>query len=227
MNFLSHYYFDRHATDPNLVLGTILPDLVKNADKTWHLHPARYAKQLVNNAASTSLLYGWNRHLEIDKHFHSSAFFSNHTAEIRTKISPVLDNSPVRPSFLAHISLELMLDSLLITGKLVDPDAFYVHLRQVDHNGLDRFLAINGITERGIFFRFLQEFIQAKYLHSYQDPSNIIYALNRICQRLWIDPLSETQKLQLTAVLTDYLDKLGENFMEIFFRIETLMKGDK
>jgi hypothetical protein len=41
MNFLSHFYFDRHSEDPHLVLGAVLPDLVKNARKDWNLHPER------------------------------------------------------------------------------------------------------------------------------------------------------------------------------------------
>ena len=39
MNFLSHYYFDRTETNCYHILGTVLPDLLKNADKTIVLHP--------------------------------------------------------------------------------------------------------------------------------------------------------------------------------------------
>ena len=34
MNFLSHYYFDRDVTNCYHILGIVLPDLLKNADKT-------------------------------------------------------------------------------------------------------------------------------------------------------------------------------------------------
>ena len=33
MNFLSHFYFDRNTTDPHQVIGMVLPDLLKNANK--------------------------------------------------------------------------------------------------------------------------------------------------------------------------------------------------
>jgi hypothetical protein len=45
MNFLSHFYFDRHCDDPHLVLGAVLPDLVKNARKDWNLQPERKAEE--------------------------------------------------------------------------------------------------------------------------------------------------------------------------------------
>ena len=108
MNFLSHFYFDRNNRDPNFVMGSILPDLVKNTRKDWNFHPQKDAN-LYSSPELASLLKGWKRHLEIDKHFHSSAFFSAHTLAIRTAIGPVLENSPIRPSFIAHIALELML----------------------------------------------------------------------------------------------------------------------
>jgi hypothetical protein len=41
MNFLSHYYFDRADKDANVVMGTVLPDLIKNAAKEANLYPQK------------------------------------------------------------------------------------------------------------------------------------------------------------------------------------------
>src|SRR5690606_13745915 len=101
MNFLSHFYFERHSDDPNRVVGSVLPDLVKNARKDWNLHPHR--QEHVYDSRQLKALYdGWKKHLAVDRHFHNSEFFSEHTGALKKSIVPILEHSPVRPSFLAH-----------------------------------------------------------------------------------------------------------------------------
>lgn len=219
MNFLSHFYLDRHNSDPNFVMGTILPDLVKNVRKDWNFHPQKSPAAYASPDLK-SLLSGWKRHLEIDKQFHSSEFFSTHTTAIRTAIAPILENSQVRPSFVAHIALELMLDSLLLTQNLVDADNLYKTISLSNRTSLNTFLLLNKADNPDLFFSFLDEFIKSGYLHSYREAQNIMYAINRICERIWDDPLSETQKLQLTALLPEYQEELKSSFMQIFEDIE-------
>ncbi|WP_207428605.1 hypothetical protein [Pedobacter sp. SYSU D00535] len=220
MNFLSHYYFDRFTTDPDRVIGMVLPDLVKNASKDWCLRPEKQEEKFKENDHLRSLLIGWKRHLEVDKIFHSSDFFCRHTENIKLQIVPVLSNSLVRPSFVAHIALELMLDALLLTESVLEAESFYEQIAAADQLALNQFLKINQVEQTDRFFRFLDEFIEASYLNSYREANNIMYALTRICMRLWSDPFSETQKLQLTSVLIDYQRRLKDEFMEIFNEID-------
>lgn len=220
MNFLSHFYFDRETMDPHLVLGSVLPDLVKNARKEWIIHPEKNEHQFTSNAALSSILKGWNRHLEVDRQFHSSGFFKTHTEEIRTAIAPILINSPARAFFVAHIALELMLDSLLLTESIIQPDDFYRRVKESDKSAINLFLELNNITNTEIFFNFFEEFLEAEYLHTYAEAENIMYAISRICMRIWANPFSETQKLQLTAVLISYQQKLKDVFMNIFDEID-------
>ena len=119
MNFLSHYYFERHNQNSNVVIGTILPDLVKNAEKEWNLFPQKNEKLFNKDLQLNSLLEGWKRHLEVDIIFHSSDFFNEQMAKLKQLLLPILKNSPVRPFFLSHIGVELVLDHLLVTnGKI-------------------------------------------------------------------------------------------------------------
>jgi len=221
MNFLSHFYFDRYSSDPERVLGTVLPDLIRNANKSWTPHPEKRRASLSNDSGLLSILDGWNRHLQVDRLFHGSDFFMEHSKEIRSSIAGFLEDSPVRPSFLSHIALELMLDSLLVTEEIINADDFYGHLKNVNRTTLTKFLELNDIRDTGVFFQFFDRFIDSAYLKSYSESHHIMYALNRICMRLWKDPLNETQKLQLTSVLIEYMEKLRNTFMEIFYEINT------
>ena len=221
MNFLSHFYFDRHSTDSNLILGTVLPDLIKNANKTWTLHPQKHVQLFSHDEKLLSILEGWKRHLLVDRYFHASDFFCEHTAVIRAAIAPLLTDSPVRPSFLSHIALELMLDSLLITENIIDAGDFYKHLQQADHEVLTEFLELNNITNKAVFFQFFNRFIESAYLNQYRDPDHILYALNRICMRIWDDPMNKMQQESLRIVLLSYQAILKNSFMNIFKNIDT------
>ena len=221
MNFLSHFYFERNTANPELVLGCVLPDLVKNANKSWNIHPEKKTHLFDHSEKLRSILTGWQRHLEVDRYFHNSDFFIKHTQAIREKAAPILEGSEVRPFFLAHISLELMLDSILLTRENINAFSFYDQLARVERKELKHFLELNQVTDTGKFFRFFDQFLEVNYLHSYSESQNLIYALNRICMRIWPDPLNSEQKLQLNEVLLAYQKDLEGCYMEIFDDLES------
>ncbi|MGN7986752.1 ACP phosphodiesterase [Pedobacter sp. 22226] len=220
MNFLSHYYFDRTSEDANVVMGTVLPDLIKNASKEANLYPQKNEFLFKGNPDEESLLAGWKRHLAVDLFFHSSNFFLEKTTELKQLIKPIVENTPVRPSFLAHIGLELLLDHLLVKRNLIQVNHFYDKLGDVNKDSLSDFLEHCKLKEPKVFFNFLEKFISSKYLLSYQKLENISYALNRICMRLWPETLNEIQLQQLTFELGIFKEVLQKDFMDIFKEIE-------
>lgn len=220
MNFLSHYYFDRADKDANVVMGTVLPDLIKNAAKDANLYPQKNEFLFKGNPDEENLLIGWKRHLAVDLFFHSSNFFLEKTTELKQLIKPIVENTPVRPSFLAHIGLELLLDHLLIEHNLIQVNHFYDKLSAVKKESLSDFLEHCNLKDPAIFFNFLEKFISSKYLFSYQKIENISYALNRICMRLWPETLNEKQLQQLTFQLGIFKAVLEKDFMDIFGEIE-------
>lgn len=220
MNFLSHYYFDKNHGNPNITLGTVLPDLIKNAVKEANLYPQKN-EELFTKIDEKKILEGWKRHLKVDQIFHSSKFFFDKTAEIKTLIKPIVENTPIRPSFLAHISLELLLDHLLIIHNKIQVHNFYDCINKADRNDISSFLEHCNLKDEEKFFSFYEKFLSSKYLLSYQKIENISYALNRICMRLWPNTLNENELNELTQQLDFYKKKLENDFMDIFDEIET------
>lgn len=219
MNFLSHFYFEKGTANSYLVMGTVLPDLIKNAQKDCNLYPQKRA-ELFDHGPLNSLLSGWKRHLEVDRLFHSSTFFTSETAKLKQFILPILADSKVRPSFLAHIGVELLLDHLLVVNAAVDINSFYDHLNNVDDQAIGNFLNKCGLEDRERFFNFLNSFRSSRYLLSYQKIENISYALQRICMRLWTHPFHETTIALLTEQLSIYKQQLEKNYQDIFIEIE-------
>jgi acyl carrier protein phosphodiesterase len=219
MNFLSHYYFEQQTNSPEIVLGTVLPDLLKNANKNWSIHPEK-KPDLFTQLHTSAILTGWKRHLEVDRIFHSAHFFNQKMQELKNLLIPILSDSPVRPSFLAHIGVELLLDHLLVTHQKININQFYNQLDEVDEIALTEFLNLCAIDNVNHFFKFYQSFKSSRYLLSYQKLENIAYALQRICMRLWEHPFSEKTNYQLISVLEFYKNQLEVDFMVIFEEIE-------
>jgi acyl carrier protein phosphodiesterase len=220
MNFLSHFYFERTNSDHNMVMGVVLPDLVKNAHKDWNLNPHKQDCLFAQSPTHRSLLKGWNKHLEVDRLFHCSNFFKEQTAILKQLLLPALSVGPVKPFFLAHIALELVLDHLLVTTGKVSVNTFYAQLSKSNTKELQDFLLLAGIADIELFSKFLNSYISSRYLLSYQKTENITYALNRICMRLWENPFSDAQLELLTAGINAYIKTLDEDFLLIFNQLE-------
>jgi hypothetical protein len=216
MNFLSHYYFDRDTTDCYFTLGTVLPDLLKNADKTIILHPEKLVHA---NPKVNSIIAGWNKHLLVDKYFHTSAFFLHHSHALKNLLTPAIAGSPVKPFFLGHITIELILDNLLITTDKINVEDFYNHLDSCDVEIINEFLAFAGMKSTAIFAKFYQEFKRSRYLHTYANLEQVTYALKRICMRVWRDPFTPEHELAMTEVVLAYRLQLLDSFMEIYAEI--------
>jgi acyl carrier protein phosphodiesterase len=220
MNFLSHFYFERNNPDHNMVIGVVLPDLVKNAHKDWNLNPQRHEELFAGNETYQSILKGWNKHIEVDRLFHGSDFFKVQTGILKQIILPAVLSGPVKPFFLAHIALELVLDHLLVAAGKINVNTYYAHLSKSNTSELASFLLLAGIEDIQLFSRFLNSYITSRYLLSYQKAENITYALNRICMRLWLEPFTDAQLLLLTEGIAEYIKSIDQDFLQIFDEME-------
>ncbi|WP_316813916.1 hypothetical protein [Pedobacter heparinus] len=220
MNFLSHFYFERNNPDENMVLGVVLPDFIKNAHKDYNLYPLKIRHLFKTQQEQIAILKGWERHIEVDRIFHSSDFFRHHTNNLKQLIVKACENSPVKPFFLAHIGLELVLDHLLTVDGIVNINTFYDQLGKADKSALDDFLHTCSLADTTVFLKFLNNFISSRYLFSYQKIDNISYALNRICMRLWDKPFTEQQMLELNLQLSVFSNSIKDDYLTIYNDIE-------
>ncbi len=203
-----------------MVIGTILPDLVKNAQKEWNLFPQKKEELFNKDQQLNSLLIGWKKHLEVDLIFHSSEFFNEQMKKLKQLLLPILKDSPVRPSFLSHIGVELVLDHLLVSNAKVNVFTLYDHLDAVNDQDLKIFLNKCGYENTAQFFKFFTNFKSSRYLFSYQKLDNISYALQRICMRLWNNPFTDETTTLLTEQLAIYKLILEKDYLDIFKEIE-------
>src|SRR5690554_6316229 len=193
MNFLSHFYFTQYQNDPYFSMGSILPDLLRNYNGSWKIKPEKEVEKFSKNARYISLLNGWILHLHVDNKFHSSTSFLQESSVLRKKLVPIFTRLPIRPFFLAHVGYELILDSLLIQNNLVNIDNFYKEIYACDPDLIQDFLISAGIPDPSGFTNFLNSFIESRYLESYSESKNIVYALDRIGRRVWHEKFNENE----------------------------------
>ena len=59
-----------------------------------------------------------------------------------------------------------------------------------------------------LFQNGFDRFMKVRYLESYTEPNNIVYALGRICTKMRLPPFSEEQKQLLKSIITELNDKM-------------------
>lgn len=220
MNFLSHFYFERFTVQPERVVGCVLPDLLKNADKSYVFHPQRFEEQLFVHPLCRELSEGWYRHVAVDKAFHSSEVFLEHCHLLRRRLDPILQDLPIRGTFMAHIAVELLLDHLLIEHQLVNVSRFYEHLEQVNRPILKQYLTIIGVEDTEVFFSFYDKFLEWKYMYDYQNLDQLSKPLFSICRRLWDFQVTSATHENLSEALEIYKRDHLEDFKSIYTLIQ-------
>lgn len=225
MNFLSHFYYTQNEHNPYFTLGTVLPDLLRNYDNSWKVTPERTPDSFKQDPYMSSLLKGWELHLRIDLEFHSSPIFLEESSNLRKELVNVFKRLPIRPFFLAHVGYEILLDSLLIFNKLIDTNQFYRELAACDPKVIQDFLKKAGLSESVGFIKFLDSFIDSKYLNTYSESKNIVYAIDRIGRRVWKEKFNEDEIEGAILVFQESKEKLNHTFIEVFQEIETAING--
>lgn len=220
MNFLSHFYFERFAVQSERVVGGLLPDLLKNVDKSFNFQPLRYNEELLSYPGTEAILEGWKRHVEVDRIFHSSDYFIGHCHKFRKRIIQPLENTDIRTTFFAHVAIELILDHLLIVEQQINVNRLYEHLENADKKTLKVFLNTIGLENTDSFFRFYERFIRSKYMHEYKSFESLVVAMINICRRLWEFEITAEQKTELVFAFKEYTLEEMWNYKDIFVEIQ-------
>jgi hypothetical protein len=182
MNFFSHY-LDKETNDPWFLFGILLPELLPHFNEKLRKAVNIYAEKDTNKIHQ-SIYKGVQRHYEVDRLFHNSDFFKQHTAYIKNL---VLKNNQLEPLhyrtfFLAHVWLELLTDRILIKNEtLAEPAAFYRFLESLELNIIGQYFT--ALEKQHIFLEFTDIWNfhkQKKFLFGYIDNEKFIRALLRL-----------------------------------------------
>ncbi|MFT7589112.1 MAG: hypothetical protein ACI959_001326 [Limisphaerales bacterium] len=216
MNYLSHYYCDYPESRPYYILGTILPDLVREIQKKKVRFVADELQHAENEIAE-QLNAGICRHLEIDVLFHQSTFFHEKCALIKNWMRKHQYSSISRLHIFAHVLLELMIDRVIINKNRKVMTDFYNALDIVEKQPIIDYFTSNGIISRpeAVFHR-VQYFCKDRFLFRYPDNDMMIYALNVLNQKVGNSVILKEDEMRLLETIHLTEEDLMSDKLTIF-----------
>ncbi len=215
MNYFAH---GRHYTDdPYFMAGTAVPDWLNVVDRRVRARSKNAAKFTdAPDPRMAALAKGVVQHHHDDDWFHRTAAFAelslHFTKLVRTALA---GDDGMRPSFLGHILVELLLDAVLIEEDPSRLDAYYEALQTLDGPFVEAGVAqIAGREPAGLHL-LIPKFCQVRFLWDYQDDEKLLMRLGQVMQRVKLPPLP---------------DKLAQTFPEarqmVAQRCDELLSGE-
>lgn len=183
MNYLTHYYFNTRqpvlaSASAEFHFGVALPDILSVYDRTLRFHPSHIPVD------KNELWHGILNHLEMDAFFHRSEFFKNSYEEIRIILTHSIPKDlHIRPFFLAHVLVEILLDHLLLVQSADLGRRFYSSIDAIDIKEIVRLLEVFFSQKLDGFEELTNKFLVTRFLESYIELNNLIYPVNRMLTR--------------------------------------------
>ncbi len=211
MNYLSHYYYDWEKDDPNYILGCLFPDLTSNFKRKLKILPKDFEPTqapLLN--INSALKTGIQRHFYLDKIFHTSSFFDQHTQDFKTILLELnLESINKYYYFYAHILLELVLDRILLQQYPQLVDDFYTTLAKIDQSIIKQFFQTFGWEKhyKG-FEKHFQLFQTRQFLRDYQNDQFLVGALNHVHKRINPKEIAQSDLQKIAKQLMAFEQKL-------------------
>jgi hypothetical protein len=189
MNYFAHAlpFFDR----PYFMAGTAVPDWLMVADRQARLR-SRHVKpfQQDTDPCLAAVAGGILQHLRDDAHFHGSRAFAETSLELTVRARDVLQaETGLRPAFLGHLLVEMLLDDALIREQPQQLTEYYRILGGIDPGRIEA--AVNRMlpqpTQRLATFAHL--FCREQILWNYREDDKLLWRLNQIMRRVRLAPL--------------------------------------
>lgn len=219
MNFVAHYYLDRHRPESEFAVGVATPDLMSiyNAALRVKYNQITSLKDEVFEGEHGTFVSGVVRHFDADRIFHTSDFFYEETKWLSNKFTTEGRGIEVpRKFFVAHVLLELIMDKVLIREHPGILDEYYAHFDNADP------LEIKASTEFLVghelpnYESFLRKFRENEYLFNYTEWNHILFVLKRILKRVNIAEEAFITSPHFLAILEDFEQRLTIEYHRVF-----------
>lgn len=200
MNYYAHGC--RFVDRPYFLAGTAVPDWLRVSDNGVRVQSKRVSPFADgSDSVQSQIAAGILQHLADDDLFHGTAAFIQVSAQLSTMFRSALPvDDGYRPSFLGHITTELILDGILISSNPSGLDAYYDALLQIEPTVvLD---TVNQMTRDPAvrLAELIPLFHREQFLWDYHDPERLLYRLNQVLRRVKLSPLpAETKQVLADA----------------------------
>lgn len=216
MNYFAHGRL--YINDPYFLAGTALPDWLNVIDRGIRAR-AKYARLLVEDADErlASVALGVVQHHHDDGWFHGTRAFAELslflTKTVRQRLP--LDDG-MRPSFLGHILVEILLDSELAAAEPGRLDAYYEALAAVDAELVaEAVFRMTGKPAKRLV-ELVPRFCAERFLSDYAQDAKLCFRLNQVLRRVKLPPLPE----DFAEILPDARREVAQRQIELLTPME-------
>jgi len=184
MNYFAHGR--RFLEDPCFLAGTSIPDWMNVVDRKARLR-SKQAAPFVNDEDPllAAVAAGVVQHHHDDNWFHQTRAFVELNLQLLTEIRQCLvADTTMRPRFLAHILVELLLDAALIEEDPPLLDRYYEVMDSMDGQLVQA--AFNRMSSRPVseLGKFIDLFSAERFLYDYTDDGKLLGRLNQVMRRV-------------------------------------------
>ncbi len=214
MNYFSHGH--RFVDDPYFLAGTAIPDWLSVVDRKVRARRV-LAEPFTEDCdpVVSSVARGIVQHHIDDDWFHRSRDFSelslSFTVALRDLLAP--DDS-LRPSFLGHILVELLLDDCLISKYPQRITTYYAVLDRLDASLIQRIVNRMATQQTYHLQAMIGIFCREQFLYDYADDKRLLIRLNQVMKRArlpelpnalltWLPSARESVAARADALLTN------------------------
>ncbi len=192
MNYLAHAYQFLH--DPFFAAGTALPDWMSVIDRKNRAR-RQYAEPVTEDPDPQIAAFakGCVQHHDDDRRFHGGQRFVELSTEFAVELRELLERGMGHQAgFVGHITVELLLDSVLIERDPPLLDAYYANLAALPAGKLQQ--AANKICRKPVttLAVLLPRFVNERFLADYHDNELLRRRLNGVMKRVRLPQLPET-----------------------------------
>lgn len=192
MNYFTHGR--RFVHDPYFLAGTAVPDWLSIVDRKVRArskHAVRFVEDSDPRVAAVAR--GVVQHHRDDDWFHQTRAFAELSLKFTVAIRDLLPpDDGLRPSFLGHILVELLLDSQLAAGSPGLLAAYYQSLETIDPAVVES--AVNRMATRPTdrLAVLIPRFSAERFLYDYAEDGKLLTRLNHVMRRVKLPQLPDS-----------------------------------
>ncbi|HYO24216.1 MAG TPA: hypothetical protein VEQ85_04640 [Lacipirellulaceae bacterium] len=191
MNYLAHAL--HCLDDPYQVAGVATPDWLgltrpRLRCRSRHARPWTAAP----DPTMASFARGVVQHHADDDWFHQTAAFGELAMELARQVREVTaDADGMRPSFLGHILVELLLDATIAQETPEALDRYYEALAAVDARQIATSVGLMTGSDASQLGPIIAKFCELRFLYDYADDDRLLLRLNQVMRRVGLPELPQ------------------------------------
>ncbi len=191
MNYLAHSL--ACIDDPYQVAGAAVPDWLGLTNPRLRCR-SRQAEPFLDgdDAATAAVARGVMRHHADDGWFHETTAFCELSLECARRVRHATgDVDGMRPSFLGHILVELLIDASLIAEDRAGVDAYYAALGAIDAPRVAQAISEMTGADASPLASIIERFTAMRFLYDYVEDELLTYRLNQVMRRVRLPDLPQ------------------------------------